>query len=81
MWAPKDDHLAYDERIEPGSEKHFQVLYREQDEEEKVNRSLRFELSVAVRRILSELRDDYLSRSRLLSATAANLKNVLAKAN
>jgi len=80
-WTPRDDYFAYDERIEPGSERLFQVLYREQDEGEKVDRSLRFELSVAARRILSEWRDNYLSRSRLLSATAANIKNVFARAN
>ena len=80
-WIPMDDYLAYDERIEPGSERLFRVIYREQDEAEKVDRSLRFELSVAARRILSEWRDNYLSRSRFLRTTAANLKNVLAKAS
>jgi hypothetical protein len=80
-WIPMDDYLAYDERIEPGSERLFRVIYREQDEAEKVDRSLRFELSVAARRILSEWRDNYLSRSRLLSATAANIKNVFVRAN
>jgi hypothetical protein len=80
MWASEADHLVFDERIGPCSERHFQLFYRE-DEAEKVDRSLHFELSVAVRRILSEFRDDYLSRSRLLSSTAASLKNVLTKAN
>jgi hypothetical protein len=80
-WIPMDDYLAYDERIEPGGERLFQVLYREQNEAEKVKRSLRFELSVAARRILSEWRDNYLPRSRFLRTTAANLKNVLAKAS
>lgn len=81
MWSPMDDHVAYEERIEPRSERHFQVFYREPDNAEKMVRSLRFELSVAGRRILSELRDNYLSRSRFLSTTVSNLKNVFAKAN
>jgi hypothetical protein len=46
-----------------------------------VGRSLRFELSVAMRRILSEVRDQYLSKSRFLSTTAASLKNVVTRAN
>jgi hypothetical protein len=81
IWASKADHLVYDERIEPCSERHLQVFYREQDEAENLGRSLRFELSVAVRRILSEFRDDYLSRSHFLSTTASSLKNALLKAN
>jgi hypothetical protein len=80
-WTTKADHLVYEERIGPRSERHLQVVYREQDVREKVNRSLRFELSVAGRRILSEFRDDYLSRSRFLSSTAASVKNVLTKVN
>jgi hypothetical protein len=79
MWTTEDGHLVFEERIGPCSERHFQVFYRKQDEAEKVGRSLRFELSVAARRILSEFRDDYLSRSRFLSATAASLKNVITK--
>ena len=81
MWTTKADHLVYDERIEPCSERHLQVFYREQDETEKVDRSLRFELSVAARRILSEFRDDYLSRSHFLSTTASSLKNAFLNAN
>lgn len=80
MWIIEADHLVFDERIGSCSERHFQVFYREQDEAEKVDRSLRFELSVAARRILSEFRDDYLSRNRFLSTTAASLKNVLTRA-
>lgn len=81
MWTTKGDHLVYDGRIEPRSERHFQVSYREQDDREKLARSLRFEVSVAVRRILSEFRDGYISRSHFLSTTAASLKNMLTKAN
>ncbi len=79
MWITNGDHVVFDERIGSYGERHFQVFYREQDDTENTVRSLRFELSVAGRRILSELRDNYLSRSRFLSTTAANLKNVFAK--
>lgn len=78
-WTTEADHLVFNERIGPCSERHFQVFYREQEKTEKVDPSLRFELSVAVRRILSEFRDDYLSRSRFLGATAASLKNAFTK--
>ncbi len=43
--------------------------------------ALRFELSVATRQMLSELRDDYLSRSRFLTDAAASLKSALKKRN
>jgi hypothetical protein len=38
---------------------------------------LRFELKVACRRILSEFRDEFLSRSGYLSSTATALKTIL----
>ena len=74
MWNPEDDFLAYDEMIERGSEKLFQILYREQDEADKLARSLRFELLVASRRLLSELRDNYVSRSRTPKQHGSELK-------
>lgn len=80
-WTSQADNLTFEERIEPFSERHFQVFYRRRDEAEQVYRSLHFELSVAARRILSEFRDDYLSRSHFLSTTAASLRNVLTKAS
>jgi hypothetical protein len=81
LWTTEADYLVFDERIGPRSERHFQVFYREQAEAEKVNRSFRFELSVAARRFLCEFRDDYLSKSDFLSVSAASLKNVLTKGN
>ena len=80
MWTTEADHLVFHERIEPRSERHFQVFYRAQDESEKVDRTLSFEVSVAARRLLSEFRDDYLSKSSFLSTAAAGLKNALTKA-
>jgi hypothetical protein len=78
-WAAEADHLVLGERIQPRSKKRLQVVYREQPEAEELNRSLRFELSVAARRILCEFRDEYLSRSRFLTTTAASLRNALTK--
>ena len=63
------------------SENCFRVIYREQAPPERVSRSLPFELSVATRRILSEFRDEYLSRSRVLNASARKLRSALKKAN
>ena len=73
-WTTETDHLVFGERIWPHSEKRFQVVYREHAGAGKVGRSLRFELSVAVRRILSEVRDEYLSGSSFLSTTTAHFK-------
>ena len=80
-WTANADRLAFEVQIDPRSENHFQVFYREQVETGKVDRSLRFELSVAARRILSEFRDNYLSKSSFLTTTAASLKSALAKAS
>lgn len=80
-WTNEADHLVFGEQIPPRSERRFRVVYREQAEAAKMDRSLRFELSVAVRRMLSEFRDDYLSRSHFLATTGAGLKNVLTRAS
>lgn len=80
-WTSDVDHIAFGERISPRSQRCFEVVYREQADAGKMDRSLRFESSVAVRRMLSEFRDEYLSRSRFLTNTAASLKNVLTRPN
>jgi hypothetical protein len=80
-WTTEADQLVFSESIGPHSEKQFQVIYRESASAAKEGRSLRFEVSVAVRRVLCEFRDDYLSRSRFLGTTAASLKNALTRAN
>jgi hypothetical protein len=80
MWATEGEYFVFGERISPRSAKRFRVVYQEQAHAGKVHRSLRFELAVAVRRILSEVRDDYLSRSRFLGVPAGRLKSVFSKA-
>jgi hypothetical protein len=79
-WATEVEQLVFGERIPSCSEKRFRVVCQEQAYAGKVRRSLRFELSVAARRFLSELRDQYLSRSRFLSVPADRLRSVLRKA-
>ena len=80
-WTTEADQLVFSERISPHSAKRFQVVYLDSARAAKTGRSVRFELSVAIRRVLSELRDDYLSRSRFLSTTAASLKSAVTRAN
>lgn len=66
-WETEGDCIAFEERILPRSQGRVQVFYREQADSPKLRRSLRYEISVALRRILSEMRDGYLSKSRLLA--------------
>jgi hypothetical protein len=80
-WTTDADQLVYNGTLKASSERELRVVYREQDRAVRINRPLRFELSVASRRMLSEFRDGYLSRSRLLTTTAANVKTVLTRAN
>jgi len=80
VWATEDEYLVFGERIQPHSEKCFRVVYHEQPHAGEASRSLRFEIAVAARRVLSEFRDVYLSRSDFLSSHAGRLKNVLKKA-
>jgi hypothetical protein len=79
-WTSEDGQIVLLERISPESEKLFRVTYQEPVQDFTMRRTLRYELSVAARRILSEFRDDYISRSRFLSTQAEKLKGALKKA-
>jgi hypothetical protein len=79
-WATEVDHLVFAERIRPRSERRLRVAYREEAEAGKVGRPLRFALRVAARRVLSEFRDDYISRLGFLAASAARFKNAFTEA-
>lgn len=74
------DYFVFGTKIESQSEMRFRVVYREQHHPEKFRRSLRFEVGVAARRILSEFRDDFLFRSRFVRDPAARFKSVFRKA-
>jgi hypothetical protein len=79
-WAAEAEHFTFVERIESYKEKRFRVIYQEQLPQGIPPRSLRLELNVAARRILSEIGDQYLSTNRFLSAPAARMKSLLRKA-
>jgi hypothetical protein len=82
-WTSDREYLVFSDRILPRSEKRFRVNYRKQADGAAavIGRSLQYEISVAVRRALSEFRDDYLSKHRLLSATAERFKGALTRNN
>ena len=80
-WAAGNGHVFFGARLASSGERRFRVVYADVPPAREVRRSLRFELGVAIRRILSEFRDDYVSRSRLLSVPAATLRNALRKRN
>jgi hypothetical protein len=79
MWTAEAEQLFFKEWIQPHAERRFRVVYREQPLSAPERRTLQLEMSVAARRILSELRDNFLSRSSFLSAFAHKLKPALRK--
>jgi hypothetical protein len=79
IWTTEADQIVFGEKICSRNERHFHVVYREHADAGAVGRTPRFELAVALRRVLSEFRDDYLSRSRFLATTAAGFKHVLTR--
>jgi hypothetical protein len=60
-WTTNGDYVFFSEKMLPHSDRMVQVVYRDYDDTAQASRSLSFELSVAARRILSEIRDEYLS--------------------
>jgi len=79
-WACEAGYLSFSEKIAPHGERRFRLVYGNQNHAETLRRSLRFELSVAARRILCELRDEYVVTSPLLNASTHRLRQVLRKA-
>ena len=77
-WAAEAEHFMFAERIASHQEKRFRVIYPVQLPN-GLPRSLRLEVNVAARRILSEIGDQYLSTNRFLSAPAARMKSLLRK--
>ena len=73
-WETNREYFVFGQGISSRSEKCFRVVYGEQASAGMDRRSMRFELSVAVRRMLSEVRDDYLSGARFLSVPLERLK-------
>jgi hypothetical protein len=75
-WASEAGHFVFGVEVEPHGQRRFRVVYQEQADIGSVPRSVRFELGVAARRILSEFRDDYLSGSRFVRSPAGEPKGV-----
>lgn len=65
-WTTDSGYLVFGEVVAANTERRFQVVYQQMASVDAVRRSLRFELAVATRRVLSELRDEYLSKIRYL---------------
>lgn len=80
-WSAEGDQIVFGHRMQPNSEIRFEVVYRPSTDLGTADRSVRFELSVAARRLLCEFRDGYLSESRLLNSAAANLRKVATRTN
>lgn len=78
-WLVESDDITLSDSIGPYQKKLFRVIYREAAPRRMAPRSLRVRLNVAARRILSEIRDQYLSTNRFLSGPAARMKTLLRK--
>lgn len=63
-WTINAGYLVFSGSILPGTESRFKVQYQNIADPATIDRSLRFELAVAARRVLSEFRDQYFSRIR-----------------
>jgi len=79
-WATEREHFTFVVRIEAHTEKRFRIIYQQQLDQLIPHRSLRLELNIAARRILSEIGDQYLSTNRFRSAPAAKMKSIIRKA-
>ena len=77
VWTVDGDAIVFDASMAAGSQAQFKVLYNNQHNSAAMPTSLRYRASVALRRILSEVRDDYLSRSRLLTDSIFKLRGML----
>lgn len=70
-WTAEGDGVVFSTTVPARGETFFQIAYRSVPEPVQGSRPLRYEVTVAVRRILSEIRDNYwskVSRSDLISA-------------
>lgn len=61
-WTMEQNSVVFRQRILPESEPMFRVVYKEYSNRRPLDRSVRFKLSVAARRILSEFRDEYMQK-------------------
>jgi hypothetical protein len=78
-WTADSGYGIFGDVVPSQCERSFRVAYREQSDVKMVHRSLRLELGVAARRILCEVRDNYLSRSSILMTHISRLKSAFRK--
>jgi hypothetical protein len=58
-WEKNEDRITFADTIPPGQDGRYAVVYTPQPPRPRPSRPIRFEASVAARRILSEFRDEY----------------------
>lgn len=80
-WTFDDGRLSFGERIGPYEQRRFRVVYRRGGQSVDLVQPFREKVSVAARRILCELRDDYLSKVQFVSESAPRLKKLLRTAH
>ena len=80
-WDGVAGQLVTRGNIEPHGSRRFHVLYREAGAAGKVERSPLVEVSVALRRILSECRDAHLSEGTFLNSARMSIRNMRKQAN
>jgi hypothetical protein len=78
-WSGQTEYLTFAEQIGSRQEKLFRVTYLETSPDRASTRTLRLELKVAARRILSELRDQYLSTNPMFSRPTEKVRGILRK--
>ena len=76
-WELDEGYLLFRHRILPRSKACCKVEYRKHGTDGMTRRSLKFEASVAARRVLSEFRDNYVSQSPILNTPLKKLKKVI----
>jgi hypothetical protein len=79
MWTTGAEQIVFCARVPPRIETRFRVNYLQQARNRNVHRSLRFDTSVALRRILCEFRDENVVKSRFLSVSSKRLRTALRK--
>jgi hypothetical protein len=75
-WRVDGDYILFESRIDAFSETRFRIILQDQAPLGTENRTLKLELAIAARRILSEVRDEYLSESSYYSVFTNKLRNV-----
>jgi hypothetical protein len=73
----EDNHLQFRVTMSPGEKSEIRIIYFDKLDVDPHNDSIAYNIRTRARRHLSELRDNYVSQSGFLSATAAKIKRFL----